>query len=219
MKKMNTKLVNSLMLAAVLSFLVTAGFAQTGGQVSETECDGWLTKGRLFLKEENYKLATDYFFHVDNKCKEKLSKNDFENLIYSAKFAINEAESPYQKESLLGGLLWVWQRAEAKGFYDVSDDLVRGYYYLQRNKPDYVRADFFMKRGIEREGTNLNEVYITIYYYNIYTLWYIEKDAAKKAGLKQRLIREHSSLSRLVKAANFSEGTQKTLDQYLEVID
>merc|ERR1711907_757366 len=98
----------------------------------------------------------------------------------------------------------------------MGDDVIRGYYYTLLKEPDFVKADSYFARGIKNKGMELDdEVYIVLYYYNIYTLWFMEQDAEKKGELKQRYIKEYFDLTRLIKEANYAPSTQETLTQYL----
>ena len=216
---MKTKIASLFIFAAILSISGSASFAQTGGNPTDARCDTYLVRGRTAMSREEFKRATQYFFSADNQCNEKLGRDDFRRFIYSAQevlYSVVDSLDETERKSAVDMLLWAWERAEARGFYDVSDDAGRGVHYPLGSRPNYARADYYMKRAIEREGADIgDQSVLTIYFSNIYTLWAMEKDTAKKAKLKQRLVTEHSRLSKLAKDAGFSQGAQQTLDQYL----
>ncbi|XOV66962.1 MAG: hypothetical protein ACFHU9_15145 [Fluviicola sp.] len=165
---------------------------------------------------ENWKEATAYFIKAEAACPE-FGKDNYDRLLSCVQKVIeNEEDKSVTYYAYLDTLMFVWERAEDKGHYDPVDDISRGYHYTILKNPNYEKADFYMSRGIKMQGTELeDEVYLLLYYYNIYSLWYTEQDAVKKDALKQRFIQEYFELTKLINATNFSQFTQETLTQYL----
>ncbi|MCR9174059.1 MAG: hypothetical protein NXI10_16270 [bacterium] len=115
----------------------------------------------------------------------------------------------------LDTLMFAWDKAEENGHYDPVDDMSRGYHYSILKTPDYEKADFYMSRGIKTQGTELeDEVYILLYYYNLYSLWYLEQDVEEKEVLKKRCLSEYLELSKLINI-HYSSNTQSTLTKYV----
>jgi hypothetical protein len=207
------KLGNLLVVASLL--VGTATFAQ-GDEVQgeERECLRMRKIANDAMAVQNYKEATAYFVKGEAIC-DDFGKDNYDRLIACAQeVTLANPEGDIYK-AYVDTVLWAWEQAEANGYYNEIDDITRGYYYLQAATPDYANADKYLSRGIEKQGMDMNEQFIPVYFFNIYTLWYIEQDADAKSGLKQRLIKEYFSLSKLVAAANYAPSTQESLTQYL----
>jgi len=204
-------------LLVVASLLIgSSAFAQ-GEELEgkERECLRMRKIANDAMEVTNYKEATTYFIKGEAICDE-FGKDNYDRLISCIQGVLIANPEGEVFQTYVDTLLWAWGRAEEKGFYDEIDDLTRGYYYLRKDPVDYINADKFLLRGIKKNGKDASaEQFIPSYYYNIYSLWYIEQDAEAKAALKQRLIQEYFGLSKLVKEANFAPSTQETLTTYL----
>lgn len=205
---MKMKLGNLLVVASLL--IGTSTFAQDD---AERECLRMRKIANDALSFTNYKEAVEYFLKGEAICAE-FGKDNYDRLISSLTRIINAEEDEAVYKAYVDTLIGAYERAEEKGFYDTGDDMRRGYFYLQGSDPQYKKADQYMKSGVEKSGSEVNEAFIPIYYYNIYTLWYIEQNAEQKQALKQRLIREYFSLSKLIQEANFAPKTQEDLTAY-----
>ena len=196
----------------------SVSFAQDGvvDSTESRECKRMHKIANDAMSFTNYKEAVTYFIKAENIC------NDFDSLNYErlASCAVSMATSTTgdEQKAYIDTLLGVWNRAEAKGIYSQVHDMNRGYFILQSTSPDYHKADTLLNRGIETLGTEVNEQFLPLYYYNIYTLWYIELDEAQKANYKQRLIKEYFSLSKLIQEANFAPSTQESLTQFMRQV-
>lgn len=199
-------------LLVVASLLIgSTTFAQEG---VERECLRMRKIANDAMEITNYKEATTYFVKGEAICDE-FGKDNYDRLISCVMGVLEVNTEGETYKAYVDTLLWAWERSEEKGFYDNADDVNRGYFYLQQDPVNYVMADKYLSRGIEKQGKEVNEQFLPLYFYNVYSLWYMEQDAAAKTALKQRLIKEYFSLSKLVKEANFAPSTQESLTQYL----
>lgn len=207
------KLGNLLIVASLL--IGSAAFAQEG-EGEDRECTRLRVVANNALGVENWKEATEYFIRAEAYCQE-FGKDNYDRLLASVQnmLALQEENSDAYY-NYLDTLMISWENAEENGHYDPIDDISRGYYYTLLKTPNYVKADFYMGRGIKTQGVKIaDEVYILLYYYNVYSLWYMEQDEEAKDALKQRYIKEYFELNKLINDANFSLPTQETLTQYL----
>lgn len=205
------KLGNLLIIASLL--IGTAAYAQDGEE--DRECTRLRVVANNAMAIKNYKEATDYFQRADAYCEGGLKKDDYNRLISCIQnvMDINEGEVYL---NYLDTLMAVYERTDEKGFYDQGDDIVRGYYYTQLRTPNYVKADKFLSRGMKNQGKDLTDPqYITLYYFNTYTMWYIEPDETAKGVLKQRLINDFFDMSKLIQEANYPPSIQEGLRGYL----
>lgn len=202
-------------LLIVASLLIgSSAFAQDGEE--DRECTRLRVVANNAMGVENYVEATEYFIKAEAYC-EEFGKDNYDRLLACVQnvMAVQEEESDTYY-AYLDTLMFVWERAEEKGHYDQIDDISRGYHYTLMKNAEYQKADDYMRRGIKTQGTKIaDEVYLLLYYYNVYSLWYIEQDAEAKDALKQRYIKEYFELTKLIKDANFAVSTQETLTQYL----
>ncbi len=203
-------------LLIVASLLIGSSvFAQDGGE-EDRECTRLRVVANNAMGVENYKEATEFFLRAEAYCAE-FGKDNYDRLLACVQnvLAVQEEESDAYY-AYLDTLMMVWEKAEEKGFYDEIDDISRGYHYTLMKQAKYQKADEYMSRGIKKQGTKIaDEVYLLLYYYNVYSLWFIEQDAEAKEALKQRYIKEYFELTKLIKEANFAVSTQETLTQYL----
>lgn len=203
------KLGNLLVVASLL--IGSAAFAQDGEE--NRECLRMRVIANNAMAATNYKEATTYFIKGEAIC-DDFGKDNYERLLSCVMNVVDASEGD-QQLNYMDTLMWVYERMEEKGVYDKVDDITRGYYYIQLREKDYIKADTYLKRGIEAQGMDMNEQFITLYYFNLYTLWYIEQDEAAKAGYTQRLINEYFWLSKLIKDANYAPSIQEGLTGYL----
>lgn len=174
-----------------------------------------LTSSSSFMATENWKEATELFIKAEEVCTE-FGKDNYDRLLTCIQYVMAEAEEESEDYyTYLDTLMMVWERAEAKGHYDQTNDMHRGYHYTLLKEPDYHKADFYMSRAIFHNDTMLDdEVYLLLYYYNLYSLWYLEKDEERKAMHKQRYLDEYISLCRIIKEQGYTSSTRQTLTQY-----
>lgn len=204
------KLGNLLLIASLLIGSVAS--AQDGElEGAERECLRMRKIANDAMEFTNYREATTYFLKAEQICDE-FGKDNYDRLVSCAMQMAQQTEGNEQK-AYIDTLLGAWDRAEEKGFYDEVDDLNRGYYYMYSSTPDNEKADFHMKRAIDKRGDNI-EGFLPLYFYNVYSLWYIAPDDEAKDGLKQRFIREYFELTKVISEKNFAPKTQETLKQY-----
>ncbi|MCR9174061.1 MAG: hypothetical protein NXI10_16280 [bacterium] len=203
-------------LLIVASLLIgSTAFAQEG-EGEDRECTRLRVVANNAMGVENWKEAVEYFIRAEEYCAE-FGKDNYDRLLASTQnmMAAQEDKSDAYY-AYLDTLMMVWDKAEEAGHYDINDDISRGYHYTLLKAPNYKKADFYMGRAIKARGTELSdEVYLLLYYYNIYSLWFVEQDAEAKEELKQRFINEYFMLTKLIKEANYSLSTQETLTGYL----
>lgn len=211
-----------LLLAATL-LLSTFTFAQDENR----ECRRMRKIANDAMGFENFKEAATFFYKGMEICGDDFKKDDqgadigdanYMRLISSLVRVYNSENDAEVKKKYADTLVEVYNKTEAAGVYNNENDLKRAFFILQCSAPDYNAADKFFIRGIETEGTAVKEMYISLHYYNTYTLFYIEQDAEKKTALKQRMIKDYFKLSALVSKANFSVKTQETLTGYLNAV-
>ena len=191
--------------------LATATFAQEGGE--ERECTRMKVIANNAMRAEDYLEATTYFLKGEEICG-NYEADDYGRLTGSLMRIINTETDAKKKAAYSDTLIGVWDRMEEKGLYEKKDDMLRAYYYLQLDPINYLKADTLFQRGVREQGTSISEMYVPLYYYNTYTLFFIEKDAEAKAKLKKRMISDYFELSKLVTKANFSPKAQETLTIY-----
>lgn len=209
------KLRNLLVVGTLL--IGVSGFAQDGSETGEErECLRMRKIANDAMSFTNYKEAVEYFIKAENICDE-FGKENYERLIACTQSVMNDTEGE-ENLKYLDTLLRTWERMEEKGLYNEADDINRGYYYLQQTNPDIVNADKYLIRGIAKQGKDMNELFIPLYYFNIYSLWYVEQDEEAKEELKQRLIKEYFSLSKLINEANFAPKIQEDLTTYMRQV-
>ncbi|MDB2656522.1 hypothetical protein N9Y60_00550 [Crocinitomicaceae bacterium] len=197
-------------------FVITASFAQEEYNEENRECIRLRTIGVSSGSVVNYPEAIEYFIKAE-AIYPYFGKDNYDRLLACVQNVMAQEEDTSEVyQAYLDTLLMVWEKAEEKGFYDEIDDISRGYHYTLLKNPDYQKADMYMSRGIKTQGIEIaDEVYLLLYYYNIYALWYIEQNSDAKNALKQRYINEYLELTKLIKDANFAISTQETLTQYL----
>lgn len=199
--------------------IATATFAQDSTAVNgeDRECLRMRKIANDAMEIKDYKESVTYFIKGETICGNYTTAN-YGRLTGSLMRLINAEQDQELKYKYTDTLIAVWDRMDEKGLYDHKNDMSRGLYYLQLNPADYNKADFFLTRGVKEQGTSVKENYIASFYYNTYTLFYIEQDADKKNALKKRMITDYFSLSKLITEANFSIKTQESLTAYLRTV-
>lgn len=208
---MKMKITNFLLGVALL-----AGFNSFGQDDTERECTRMRFLAGEALKVQNYQEAAMYYLKGETICGGYDDAN-YARLIGSLRNAVNGETDKDRKTAYTDTLVAAYDREENAGFYDEGDDLIRASYILQASKPDNKKADALFVRGIAKQGTVTQEAYISYYYYNLYTLWYVAPEA-EKAGLKKRLISEYFNLSKLISAGNMSVRAQENLTTYFNYV-
>jgi len=195
--------------------IATASFAQDGGE--DRECLRMRKIANDAMEIKDYKEATTFFIKGETICGNYNASN-YGRLTGSLIRLINAEKDKEVKKLYSDTIIAVYDRMEEKGFYDHKNDMLRGYYYLQISTPNYLKADEFFSRGVKEQGTAVKEMYIPLYYYNTYTLFYMEQNVDKKNGLKKRMISDYFELSKLITEANFSPKAQESITAYFNTV-
>jgi hypothetical protein len=166
----------------------------------------------------NYKEAASYFLKGEELCGADFGKDNYTRLISCLVKVVNAEKDAAQKKLYVDTLNMAYDKSEAAEAYDVKWDVKRGLFATQGSKPNYTKADEFYTRGIDRDGAEVREMYISYYYYNTYSMWYMAQKPEKKAELKQRIIKDYFKLSGIVAKANYSPKAQENLNGYLNSV-
>lgn len=164
------------------------------------------------LKIQNYAGATKFYVRGEAICG-GYDKANYDRMIGTIRNTISSETDKVKKTAYIDTLLTFYTKTEEKGFYDKVNDNIRATYIIQSSKPDRVKADELYTRGIAVSGTSTSETHISLFYYNLYTM-YAEAPADKKGEFKKRLIAEYFNLSKIVAEAKMSVKTQENLTTY-----
>lgn len=197
----------------VLLMMSFSSFAQD--EDTERECKRMRFLAGEALTIKNYKEASMYYIKGETICGGYDAKN-YARLIGSLRKAGSAETEKANKKAYTDTLCAVYDRAEAAGMYNSSDDLFRAYSILQSSKPLPKKADSLFQSGIKVKGTEVREHYIIHYYYNLYTLWNAAK-GEEKAVYKSRMIKGYFRLSRLISDAKMSVKTQESITGYFNL--
>lgn len=194
--------------------MATASFAQDG---EDRECLRMKKIANDAMGIQDYKEAVQYFLKGEVLCGD-FDAADYGRLTGSLTRAMNGEKDKEVKKKYADTLMGTWERMDEKGLYDKKNDMMRGYYYLQISTPNYTKADEFFSRAVANEGTAVKEMYIPLYYYNTYSLFYMEQGAEKKSTLKKRMISDFFSLSKLITDAKMSVKAQESITGYFNTV-
>lgn len=196
--------------------LVVASLVIGSTAFAQDDCERFKGVANNAYAAENWLEAVEYYLKAETECGD-LGKDNYDRLIASyLELMYAHGEDNDAAKAQLEKAVKYYELLIEKGLYDKSEDVSLGYYYTQLPQPNYEKADFHLRRGIRAEGTELfDENYITLFYFNTYTRWYIELDEEKKAALKQQLIKDYFEMSKLIKDANFAPSIQEGLTGYL----
>lgn len=194
--------------------LVVASLLVGSATYAQGECERFQGVANNAYAAGNFQEAIEYYKKAEAECTD-LGKDNYDRLIASYLEMMDKAEPDSEEATdYLNKVIASYELLQEKGIYDQGEDVSVGYYYTQ--VPNYEKADLHLRRGIRAEGTELfDENYITLFYFNTYTMWYIEQDEAKKGELKQLLIKDYFEMSKLIKDANFAPSIQEGLTHYL----
>ncbi len=204
-----------LMLGAAVLLISTSSFGQDDGE--DREC-----KRMLFLAQQartvnnDYKESTMYMTKAEQICG-GLDAKDTKILIASLRNTINGESDEAVKKLYADSLSGAYSRAEAAGFYDQADDLIRAANELGSSNPDREKANTLFERGIATQGEKTHEGYLSYYYYNLYAM-YAAAPADQKSALKSKMIEKYFELSALISKGNMSAQTQETITNYFNAV-
>ena len=199
-----------LILGTLLFISSTALVAQ------EDECTRFKAIAGNAYKAKDYPKVTMAYVKALEHC-ESLEMIFYNPFIYSIKKAMKDAPDAETESKYLDTLIWVYDEAQKTHGIQNEWQAYLGYYYLKQGKPGYMqKADEAYKKGIHFEGKDVNVGFLKQYYANIYNLWVQEKDEAKKAEYKKRLITEYFKLSEYVSKGEMDPETMDFLSIYME---
>ncbi|MBM3452349.1 MAG: hypothetical protein FJX84_04305 [Bacteroidetes bacterium] len=108
------------------------------------------------------------------------------------------------------------ERMDAKSINDVKNN-IRAANYLKGTNPNRDKADIFYQKALNETSTKLDDELVQNYYLNIYNI-YNDASEDNKSALKERMIIEYFSLSKLCVDKALREGTQTYLTTILNLI-
>lgn len=205
------------LLIVFLVLVATIAFAQVPEE--SRACQRLKYKANEAMGEESYADAVEYFLQAEAQC-QTFGIEYYERFLGSLTEVLSANErgtDAFDKYNQI--LLRLYDTMDQKGIYNENDDIVRGYYETLASIPDYKKADKYLSRGIKNLGRDLSDPYfITLFYFNTYTMWSIEENQIEKTKLKTRLIKDYFELTDLVKAANFRPTIIESLNEYLSQV-
>jgi len=108
------------------------------------------------------------------------------------------------------------ERMDAKSINDVKNN-IRAANYLKGTSPNREKADAFYQKALNENAAKLEDELVQNYYLNIYNI-YNNSPELNKSGLKERMISEYFSLSKLCVDKGLKEETQVYLTNTLNLI-
>ncbi|MBB78773.1 MAG: hypothetical protein CL844_07195 [Crocinitomicaceae bacterium] len=191
---------------------LTSFFTYSQDEDAERECKRMRFLAGEELKIKNYSLAASYYLKGEVLCGGYDAKN-YARLIGTLRNATNQAKKA-DKKAYNDTLIAAWDRVENVGFYNINDDFVRALAILQSTKPNRIKADDLFTRGIKNIGKKTKESYISYFYYNTLSMYSESATPEAKEKFKDKMIRDYFELSALIRSANMSDKTQKTITSY-----
>ena len=207
------KIVNYILGASLL--ITSISFAQEGEE--DRECKRMRKIANDAMSIKDYKEAVIFFIKGESICGNYDAAN-YGRLTGSLGRVINSEKDKTVRKQYCDTILAVYDRMESIGLYDTKNDMIRAYYQREKSSPDFVQADIFFTRGIKNGGVAVKEMYIPLYYYNTYTLFYMEQNAEKKSALKKRMISDFFMLSELITNAKMSIKSQESITSYFNTV-
>jgi hypothetical protein len=202
-----------LLLVGATAFLTFTASAQDDAKL---ECDRMRFLAGEGVKANDYKKATLYYHKAEALCG-GFDKANWDRLLGSIKYVINEETDEGVKKLYIDSLLSGYVRQETAGFYEEAYDLERGMYIMQSSAPDAALADKFFQRGIKAAGLETHEAYVVYAYYATYLMYTAAAEDAQVA-LKKRMISDYFEYSEMVAKAGMTPLTQESLTTYLDYV-
>lgn len=202
----------NLLLVGATAFLSLTASAQDENR----ECDRMRFLAGEGVKVEDYKTASMYYLKGEVLCG-GYDKANWERLVGSLMFAVARDTVESSRKLYVDTLLAAFDRQEAAGFYDQSNDLSRALNMMQATVIDAEKADKLFQRGIEAQGLKTHESYLIYAYYATYSM-YLAATGEEQAKLKKRMIADYFRYSDMVNEAGMTPLTQETLTSYLTYV-
>jgi hypothetical protein len=183
----------------------------------ELECK----RMRLFAGEElkikNFAGATSFYIKAEKICG-GFDKANYDRMIQTIRNTISTETDKSRKAAYIDTLVDGYDRMEKAGHFDKANSAVRATFILQSSTLNRKKADELYIQSTQ-SGTSLNEAQVSMYYYNIYTMYTDAKTTVEeKAVLKKRLISEYFTLSKLITDAKMSVKSQENLTTYFNTV-
>jgi len=191
-------------------FMTTLFFGQE--MDNNKECQRMLLFVSQELKMKNYAMASMYYLKGETICGEEYGAKEYDAMSKTLRNTIITEKDNVRKKLYTDTLLGVYDRMDAKGYYNEVESSKRATFIMMSSKPDYKKADEIYLRAFENNN-KFNDAELTYYYYNLYTLFSITS-GDQQTAFKKRLISDYFLLSKKIESEKFASSTQQSLTGY-----
>ena len=191
-------------------FMTTLFFGQE--MDNNKECQRMLLFVSQELKMKNYAMASMYYLKGETICGEEYRAKEYDAMSKTLRNTIITEKDNVRKKLYTDTLLGVYDRMDAKGYYNEVESSKRATFIMMSSKPDYKKADEIYLRAFENNN-KFNDAELTYYYYNLYTLFSITS-GDEQTAFKKRLISDYFLLSKKIESEKFASSTQQSLTGY-----
>ena len=191
-------------------FMTTLFFGQE--MDNNKECQRMLLFVSQELKMKNYAMASMYYLKGETICGEEYGAKEYDAMSKTLRNTIITEKDNVRKKLYTDTLLGVYDRMDAKGYYNEVESSKRATFIMMSSKPDYKKADEIYLRAFENNN-KFNDAELTYYYYNLYTLFSITS-GDEQTAFKKRLISDYFLLSKKIESEKFASSTQQSLTGY-----
>jgi len=161
---------------------------------------------------KNYAMASMYYLKGETICGEEYGAKEYDAMSKTLRNTIITEKDNVRKKLYTDTLLGVYDRMDAKGYYNEVESSKRATFIMMSSKPDYKKADEIYLRAFENNN-KFNDAELTYYYYNLYTLFSITS-GDEQTAFKKRLISDYFLLSKKIESEKFASSTQQSLTGY-----
>jgi len=191
-------------------FMTTLFFGQE--MDNNKECQRMLLFVSQELKMKNYAMDSMYYLKGETICGEEYGAKEYDAMSKTLRNTIITEKDNVRKKLYTDTLLGVYDRMDAKGYYNEVESSKRATFIMMSSKPDYKKADEIYLRAFENNN-KFNDAELTYYYYNLYTLFSITS-GDEQTAFKKRLISDYFLLSKKIESEKFASSTQQSLTGY-----
>ena len=191
-------------------FMTTLFFGQE--MDNNKECQRMLLFVSQELKMKNYAMASMYYLKGETICGEEYGAKEYDAMSKTLRNTIITEKDNVRKKLYTDTLLGVYDRMDAKGYYNEVESSKRATFIMMSSNPDYKKADEIYLRAFENNN-KFNDAELTYYYYNLYTLFSITS-GDEQTAFKKRLISDYFLLSKKIESEKFASSTQQSLTGY-----
>ena len=192
-------------------FMTTLFFGQE--MDNNKECQRMLLFVSQELKMKNYAMASMYYLKGETICGEEYGAKEYDAMSKTLRNTIITEKDNVRKKLYTDTLLGVYDRMDAKGYYNEVESSKRATFIMMSSKPDYKKADEIYLRAFENNN-KFNDAELTYYYYNLFTLFSITS-GDEQTAFKKRLISDYFLLSKKIESEKFASSTQQSLTGYV----